>query len=51
MLTFLVWSLVAAVCAVAFWVGHLVKNINDRFDQIEHKLDVIIDQHDKQSGP
>jgi hypothetical protein len=44
----LIWGLVAAVCAVAFWIGHLVKDVNERFDQIEHKLDVIIDQLDRQ---
>lgn len=44
MVTFLVWTLVAAVLAVAFWIAHLVRDINERFDQIEHKLDVIIDQ-------
>jgi hypothetical protein len=46
MLALLVWALVAVVCAVAFWIGHLVKDLNNRFDQIEHKLDVIIDQVD-----
>jgi len=42
--TFLVWTLVAGVLAVAFWIAHLVRDINERFDQVEHKLDVIIDQ-------
>lgn len=42
--TFLVWTLVACVLAVAFWIAHLVRDINERFDQVEHKLDVIIDQ-------
>ena len=43
-ITFLVWTLVACVLAVAFWIAHLVRDINARFDQVEHKLDVIIDQ-------
>jgi hypothetical protein len=30
--------------AIAFWIAHLVRDINERFDQIEHKLDVIIFQ-------
>jgi len=47
MTTLLVWTLVAGVAAIAFWIGHLVKDVNDRFDQIEHKLDVIIDRLDE----
>jgi hypothetical protein len=43
MLTFLVWVLIAAVCAIAFWIAHLVKNLNDRFDQIDNALDLILD--------
>ena len=43
----LLWALIAAVLAVAFWVGLLVKQLNERFDQIEHKLDIIIDTVDK----
>jgi hypothetical protein len=43
MLTFLIWALLAAVCAVAFWIGHLVKDLNDRFDQIDHGIDLILD--------
>jgi hypothetical protein len=46
MMTFLVWMLVASVLAIAFWIAHLVRDINERFDQIEHKLDVIIFQLD-----
>lgn len=46
MVTLLVWTLVASVLAVMFWIAHLVRDINDRFDQIEHKLDVIIDRID-----
>lgn len=42
----LFWALLAGVCAVAFWIALLVKGLNDRFDQIEHKLDVIIDHLD-----
>jgi hypothetical protein len=45
----LIWALLAAVGAVAFWIGQLVKQLNDRFDQIEHKLDVITDQLDRES--
>jgi hypothetical protein len=44
MMTFLVWTLVALALAIAFWIAHLVSDINERFDQIEHKLDVIISQ-------
>jgi hypothetical protein len=43
MLTFLVWTLLAAVCAVALWIAHLVRDLNDRFDQIDHALDLILD--------
>jgi hypothetical protein len=46
MVAFLLWAVFAVVCAVAFWIAHLVKNLNERFDQIEHKLDVAIDQLD-----
>jgi hypothetical protein len=42
----LLWALLAAVLAVAFWIGHLVGDLNERFDQIEHKLDVISDKLD-----
>ena len=44
----LVWALVAAVCAVAVWVGQLVRQLNDRFDQIEHKLDIVVDRLDRE---
>jgi hypothetical protein len=44
MVTFFVWTLVALALAIAFWIAHLVRDINERFDQIEHKLDVIIFQ-------
>jgi hypothetical protein len=43
MTTLLIWALIAAVGAVAFWIGHLVKDLNDRFDQIENTLDLILD--------
>ena len=43
MLTFLLWALVAGIVAVAFWIGHLVRDVNDRFDQIDHALDLILD--------
>ena len=46
MMTFLVWTLVALALAIAFWIAHLVRDINERFDQIEHKLDVIILQRE-----
>jgi hypothetical protein len=46
MMTFLIWTLVALVLAIAFWIAHLVRDINERFDQIEQKLDVIIFQLD-----
>jgi hypothetical protein len=44
MMTFLVWMLVALALAIAYWIAHLVRDINERFDQIENKLDVIIFQ-------
>jgi hypothetical protein len=44
MMTFFVWTLIALALAIAFWIAHLVRDINERFDQIEHKLDVIIFQ-------
>jgi hypothetical protein len=43
MLMFLMWVLLAGVCAVAFWIAHLVKDLNDRFEQIENTLDLILD--------
>jgi hypothetical protein len=43
MLTFLIWALVAAVCAIAFWILHLVRDLNTRLDQIDHALDLILD--------
>lgn len=43
MLTSLISVLLVAVCAVAFWIAHLVKNLNDRFDQIDNALDLILD--------
>jgi hypothetical protein len=48
----LLWALLTAVLAVAFWIGHLVRDVNQRFDQIEHKLDVIIDKlGDREKDP
>ena len=43
MLTFLVWTLLAAVVAVALWIALLVRDLNNRFDQIDHALDLILD--------
>jgi hypothetical protein len=43
MATSLIWVLLAAVCAMAFWIAHLVKDLNDRFDHIENALDLILD--------
>lgn len=43
MLTLLIWVLIAAVAAVALWIAQLVKQLNDRFDQIDHALDSIVD--------
>jgi hypothetical protein len=39
----LIWVLIAAVAAVAVWIAQLVKQLNDRFDQIDHALDLIVD--------
>jgi hypothetical protein len=50
MTTALIWALVAGVCAVAFWIGRLVKDLNDRFDELERKLDEIIDTLERSSG-
>jgi hypothetical protein len=44
MATLLIPILIASVLAIAFWITQLVRDVNERFDQIEHKLDVIIDQ-------
>jgi hypothetical protein len=44
MATLLIGIIIASVLAIAFWITQLVKDVNERFDQIEHKLDVIIDQ-------
>jgi hypothetical protein len=41
--TFLLWVAVAAVCAVALWIGQLVKGLNDRLDDMENALDLILD--------
>ena len=46
----LLWALLTAVLAVAFWIGLLVKQLNQRFDQIEHKLDVILDGLEGRGG-
>ena len=43
MLTFPVWVILAAVCAIAIWIAFLVRGLNDRFDQIDHALDLILD--------
>jgi hypothetical protein len=44
---FLLWTILACVLAIAFWIAQLVRNVNERFDEIEHKLDVVIDQLDR----
>ena len=44
MATLLLGIIIASVLAIAFWITQLVRDVNERFDQIEHKLDVIIDQ-------
>ena len=43
MLTFLIWILLAAVCTIALWIADLVKDLNDRFDQIENTSNLILD--------
>lgn len=43
------WALLAAVIAMAFWIANLVRGMNDRFDQIEHALDLILDLLKNQS--
>ena len=43
MLTLPVWVILAAACAIALWIAFLVKGMNDRFDQIDNALDLILD--------
>ena len=40
----LIAVLIVCVVGVALWVGRLVRDANERFDQLEHKLDIVIDQ-------
>jgi hypothetical protein len=41
--TVLTSVVLAALCAIAFWIAHLVRELNDRFDQIDNALDLILD--------
>jgi len=43
MQTLLISVILVAVCVIAFWISQLVKGVNDRFDQIDHALDLILD--------
>ena len=43
MQTPLTWLVLAGLCAIAFWITRLVKDVNDRFDQIDNALDLILD--------
>jgi len=43
MLTLPVWAIVAALCAIVIWIAVLVRGLNDRFDQIDHALDLVLD--------
>jgi hypothetical protein len=47
MLTFLVGALLFAVCFMAIWIAFLVRGLNDRIDQIDHALDLILDHVQK----
>ena len=42
--TALLWIVLAGVLGIAFWITQLVKDLNERFDQIEEKLDLISDR-------
>jgi hypothetical protein len=41
---FLISILIACVLGVALWIARLVSDINTRFDQLEHKMDAVLDQ-------
>jgi hypothetical protein len=43
MQTVLIALVLAGLCAIAFWIARLVKDVNDRFDQIDNALDLILD--------
>ncbi len=43
MQTLLTSLVLAALCAIAVWVARLVKDANDRLDQIDSALDLILD--------
>ena len=46
-MTTLITVLIVLLILLAVSIMRLVRDLNERFDQIEHKLDVIIDQTDK----
>ena len=43
MLTLPVWAILAALSAIGIWIAVLVRGLNDRFDQIDHALDLVLD--------
>jgi hypothetical protein len=43
MQTLLTSLVLAGLCAIALWVARLVKDVNDRLDQIDNALDLILD--------
>lgn len=43
MQTLPIWLVLAGICAIAFWITRVVKDANDRFDQIDNPLDLILD--------
>jgi Flp pilus assembly pilin Flp len=43
MQTVLISVILIAICVIAFWISQLVKGVNDRFDQVDRALDLILD--------
>jgi uncharacterized protein YoxC len=43
MQTLLISVILVAVCVIAFWISQLVKGVNDRLDQVDRALDLILD--------
>ncbi len=41
--TFLISLVLAGLCAIVLWIARLVKDLNERFDQIDNALDLILD--------
>jgi hypothetical protein len=41
--TFLISLVLTGLCVIVVWIARLVKDANDRFDQIDNALDLILD--------